>query len=191
VALAASRARSPANVMCATALVMLAARPSLVADISFQLSFVAVAAIMAWFGPVYRLAAGRVRVLNALWATLVVGFVASTATIPLVSRTFGVFSPVGVVLNPLVITTAHLAVAASLVWIAAPLPALEPLFRWLVGGPAWLQNRAIELVAAVPGAAIEWRMPLWMMWTLYALMAAATAWYHLSPRRREPFRLPR
>jgi competence protein ComEC len=190
-ALATSRARNPANVMCATALVMLAVKPGLVGDISFQLSFVAVAAILAWFGPLYRLVAGRSRVANVLWGMLIVGFVASTATLPLVSHTFGVFSPVGVVLNPIVVTTAHLTVAASLVWIAVPWDIWEPVFRWLVVGPAWLQNRTVELVGAVPGAAVEWTMPLWAVWATYAAMAALTAWYHLAPRRREPFRLPR
>ncbi|MDR2890099.1 MAG: ComEC/Rec2 family competence protein, partial [Alistipes sp.] len=54
-ALASSRSRSAVNIMCGTALVMLAVRPGLLFDISFQLSFIAVAAILAWFGPLYRL----------------------------------------------------------------------------------------------------------------------------------------
>lgn len=176
IALASSRSRSATNIMCGTALLMLAVRPGLLFDISFQLSFIAVAAIMAWFPPLYRLVENRYRWLNALWATLLIGLVASTATMPLVSHTFGVFSPFGVVLNPIVILTAHLTVVFSLVWIIAPIPVLEPVFRWLVGAPAWLQNRVVELVGTVPGSAVEWTMPLWMVFAVYAAMIIFTAW---------------
>ena len=195
IALATSQTRGPINIMCGTALVMLAVRPGLVFDISFQLSFIAVAAIMAWFAPLYRLVESRFRLLNALWATLIVGFCASLATMPLVSHTFGVFSPAGMVLNPLVIATAHIIVAASLVWIAAPVPWLEPVFRWLVGGPAWLQNHVVEAVSAVPGAAVEWTMPIWMVFAVYAAMIIFTAWVATVSAKKhaeeDPFVLPR
>lgn len=186
VALMASQTRNPTNIMCATAVVMLAVRPGLLFDISFQLSFVAVAAILAWFSPLYRLLVSRRRGLNALWATLLVGFVASLATMPLVSHTFGVFSPTGIVLNPIVIATAHLVVGFSLLWIAIPAPWLEPVFRWCVAGPAWLQNRVVELVADVPAAAVEWTMPLWMVFAIYAAMIIFTAWLHTRTRHEEP-----
>lgn len=190
-AFAMSATRSATNILCATAFVMLAVSPGMLFDISFQLSFIAVAAIMAWFGPLYRLVESRWRGLNALWATLIVGLTASLATMPLVSHTFGVFSPAGIVLNPVVILTAHLVVVFSLIWIIAPVPFMEPVFRWLVGGPAWLQNRVVGAVANVPGAAVEWSMPLWMVFAVYAAMIIFTAWLCVRPRREEPFVLPR
>jgi competence protein ComEC len=191
IALATSQARNPANIMSGTALVMLAVKPGLLFDISFQLSFIAVAAIMAWFPPLFRLIKSRFRLLNAIWTTLLVGLVASVATMPLVSHTFGVFSPAGIVLNPLVITTAHLTVGLSLLWIALPVPLLEPLFRRLVGGPAWLQNRVVELVADVPDAAVEWAMPLWLVFAVYTVITTLTVWYYARPHRQEPLILPR
>ena len=190
-ALAMSRTRSAANIMCGTALVMLAVKPGLAFDISFQLSFIAVAAILAWFSPLYRLVESRWRGLNALWATLIVGLVASTATLPLVSHTFGVFSPAGIVLNPIVILSAHLVVVFSLIWITAPIPLLEPVFRWLVGGPAWLQNTITGSVARVPGVAVEWTMPLWMVFAVYAAMIIFTAWLASRPQKVEKFTLLR
>ncbi len=188
IALATSQTRGPANIMCGTALIMLTVRPGLVWDISFQLSFIAVAGILAWFTPLYRLVESRWRGLNALWATLIVGLAASLATMPLVSHTFGIFSPAGIVLNPLIITTAHFIVGASLVWIAAPVGVLEPVFRWLVAGPAWLQNRVVATVADISGAAVEWTMPLWMVFAVYAAMIIFTAWVVGRTRREdEPF----
>jgi competence protein ComEC len=169
--------------MCGTAVVMLAVRPGLLFDISFQLSFVAVAAIMAWFGPIYRLLRSRFRIINALWSTLILGFTASLATMPLVSHTFGLFSPAGVVLNPVVVSTAWLTITFSLAWIAAPVSWLEPMFRWLVGGPAWLQNRVVELAATVPGVTVEWTMPGWLMAATYLAMTALTVWFYSKPHR--------
>jgi competence protein ComEC len=194
VALAVSRSHSGVNIMCGTAFVMLAVKPGLLFDISFQLSFIAVAAIMSWFGPLYRLLESRWRGLNALWATLIVGLTASVATLPLVSHTFGVFSPAGIVLNPIVIATAHIVVVCSLVWIIAPVPFLEPVFRWLVGAPAWLQNRVVGAVSDVPGAAVEWTMPLWLVFVIYSAMIIFTAAFHLraattaaKQKKPEPF----
>jgi competence protein ComEC len=202
-ALAASQQRSPANIMCGVAVVMLALWPGLLFDISFQLSFLAVAGIMGWFGPVFGLVRSRWRILNALWSTLIIGGVASLATMPLVSHTFGIFAPAGVVLNPVVIATAWLVIVFSLIWIAFPAAWSEPVFGWLVGGPAWFQNRVVELAAGVPGMALEWRMPAWMVFAIYGAMALLTLWLHsgLQTSRpgtptgdgngNEPFTLPR
>jgi competence protein ComEC len=194
VAFATSRTRSAANIMCGTAVVMLAVWPGLLFDISFQLSFLAVAALIAWFSPIYNALRSDWRVLNALWATLVVGFVASVATLPLVSHTFGVFSPAGVVLNPVVMVTAYAVVVFSLVWISLPAQFWEPLFQWLVGGPAWLQNWVVRSVAEVPGAAVEWRMPAWGVFASYGVMIIFTVWFGARSNRNdtpEPLRLPR
>jgi hypothetical protein len=109
---------------------------------------------------------------------------------PLVSHTFGVFSPVGVVLNPVVILTAHIIVVASLVWIIAPIPFLEPIFSRLIGGAAWLQNRVVGAVAEVSGVAVEWTMPVWLVFAIYAAMIIFTAWFHSRPQKAEPFTLP-
>jgi competence protein ComEC len=183
IALAASRTRSPANIMCGTAVVMLAVRPGLLFDISFQLSFLAVAAIMAWFGPLYALVRSRFRILNALWSTLILGITASLATMPLVSHTFGVFAPAGIVPGGVAIATAYLVIVFSLVWITFPVAAFEPVFRWLVGGPAWRQTRVVELSAGVPGVAVEWTMPGWMVIATYGTMTALTMWFHSKPHR--------
>lgn len=190
-ALAASSGRNSVNIMAGTAFIMLAVNPNRLFDISFQLSFIAVGAIMAWFGPLYRLVACRWKILNALWSILVVSFIASLATMPLVSHSFGVFSIPGIILNPIVILTAHLVVMFSLLWVIAPIPLLEPVFRWLVGGPAWLQNKTVELAAGVPDAAVEYSLPGGWVLAVYAAMIIFTAWLASRPSTEKPFTLPR
>jgi competence protein ComEC len=190
-ALASSSMRNGVNIMAGTAFVMLAVRPLWLFDISFQLSFIAVAGIMAWFSPLYRLFVSRLRGLNALWGVLLVSAVASVATMPLVSHTFGVFSPVGILLNPIIVTTAYVMVGSSLAWIIMPFSFLTPVFRWVVGGAAWLQNRAVELVGGVPSATIEWTMPLWAVFAVYATMIIFTVWLIARPLKEKPFELPK
>jgi competence protein ComEC len=191
VALASSSMRNGVNIMAGTAFVMLAVKPLWLLDISFQLSFVAVAGIMAWFPPLYNLVRSRWRGLNALWGVLLVGAVASVATMPLVSHTFGVFSPVGILLNPIIVTTAYIVVSFSLVWIIMPFSLLAPVFRWVVGGAAWLQNRVVELVSAVPSATIEWSMPTWAVFAVYAAMIIFTVWLVSHQPKEKPFELPK
>jgi competence protein ComEC len=190
-ALASSRPRSGVNIMAGTAFVMLAVKPLWLLDISFQLSFIAVAGIMAWFPALYRLVESRWRGLNALWGMLLVGAVASVATMPLVSHTFGVFSPVGIVLNPLIVLTANVVVCFSLLWIIAPVSWLAPVFEWVVGGAAWLQNRVVELTEAVRGVSVEWQMPTWAVFVVYGAMIIFTVWLVSRPPKETPFELPR
>jgi competence protein ComEC len=190
-ALASSQARSGANIMAGTAFVMLAVKPLWLLDISFQLSFIAVAGIMAWFPTLYRTVESSWRGLNALWGLLLVGAVASVATMPLVSHTFGVFSPAGILLNPLIVLTANVIVCFSLLWIIAPVSWLAPVFRWVVGGATWLQNRVVELAGAVRGATIEWQMPTWAVFVVYGAMIIFTVWLASRPPKQKPFELPK
>jgi competence protein ComEC len=160
-------------------------------DISFQLSFIAVAGIMAWFPTLYRAVESRWRGLNALWGLLLIGAVASVATMPLVSHTFGIFSPVGIVINPLIVLTANVVVGFSLLWIIAPVSWLAPIFGWVVGGAAWLQNRVVELAGAVRGVTVEWQMPTWTVFVVYGAMIIFTVWLASRPPKETPFELPR
>lgn len=175
-AVALSVTRSPVNILCGTAVVLLALRPGLVFDIGFQLSMLAVAGIMCWFPTLYRFVTSRWRALNVLWSTIIIGAVASLATMPLVSHTFGVISPLGVLLNPIVMLTAWAIVGFSAFWIALPIPLLEPVFRWLIGLPAWLQNTVIQSVSRVPGVAIEYTLPFWGTVGVYAIFTGFTIW---------------
>ena len=72
-------------------------RPSVVLDVSFQLSTAAVAAIIYWVAPIYEQNYTRSQILNALLSTILVGVVCTLATAPLVAYWFGRVAVVGVV----------------------------------------------------------------------------------------------
>ena len=157
-ALAASQSRSSLNLLCATASIMLLVWPNYLFDVSFQLSFAAVAGIFLLYRPLYGAVRSRFRAANACWSLFMVGLAATLATLPLVSCHFGRIPLIGLVINPLLILTANVTVLASLVWILTPLPALNGFFSTLIGATAGLQNDLIATAAAQSWASLPLRL---------------------------------
>lgn len=157
------------NILATTAFVMLMCNTRLLFDISFELSFLAVAGIGLWGVPLYRLLTTRYRVVNSLTAVMCVGVASTLATMPLVASTFSVVSLVGVAINPIVILLANIIIACGAVAVAVP--AVAPLAGWA----AELQNRVVEIAAGWPYSHIDYQLSEGAMWGVYAVMAVATA----------------
>lgn len=162
------------NTLATTAFAMLVYRPDYLFDISFQLSFVAVAAILVWGVPIMSsLRSGRAWV-DAFVATMAVGVVSSIATMPLVVHTFGVGSVVGVLLNPIVILCAYVIVILAVAWIVMPIAPLAVV----VGGALSLVgtglNFVVESAAAWRWSAFEITLPAWAVWIIYAVAIVIT-----------------
>lgn len=165
--------RSALNLLSGAAAVMLIVNPNNLFDISFLLSVVAVMGIAIGMEPTMRLLGGEGggRVLRSIKGVVAVGLCSTIATLPLVAYTFGTVSLVGLFLNPFVIVTAEIIVLMGFIWVTLPLEMLEPLFRSVVGGAAWLQNRMVEVAAEFSWAAIEVNPPGWMVAVGYLLLA--------------------
>ncbi|MBO5661199.1 MAG: ComEC/Rec2 family competence protein [Tidjanibacter sp.] len=163
---------SSLNIISAAATMMLLVNPNNLYDISFQLSVVAVAGIMAGYSPMMEfLGPTKHRWLRALWSVVVIGLCSTLATLPIVAHTFGVVSIVGIVLNPLVIVSAQIIVMCGLIWVTLPLGFLEPLARVLIGGAAQLQNLVVSHTASLPWVAVDVAPPAWLMALIYGAMA--------------------
>lgn len=152
-ALAGSSAYRAMNAWSAAALGMLAWNPLWIGDVGFQLSFVAVAAILLWGVPLGRRCRVRWRVVNGAVQTIIVGLTASVATAPLVSHHFGIVPMVGVWFNPLVILLGTLVVAGG-VWVLISPLRLDFVEEGVVR-LAELQNSLAERIATMEGAVAE------------------------------------
>ena len=162
------------NVLAATAFVMLLFRPAWLGDISFQLSFLAVGAILTWGVPLCRrLRTGR-RWIDWPATALVIGGVTALVTAPLVSHTFGVVSLIGPVVNPVAILLAHAVVFAGVIWIVLPLAPLAPAFEAVAGTAARLLNGLAQAAASLPGGAFDLRLTTAQTAACYAVFLAAT-----------------
>jgi competence protein ComEC len=171
------------NILAGTAFVMLIFDTHLLFDISFQLSFIAVAGIILWAMPLYRLWATRFKAINMIIGVLLVGIASTLATMPLVANTFSTISLVGILINPAVILLANVVVLAGVVSLA--FPPLAVVAEWAA---EW-QNRLVEWAAALPYGHFDLTIPEWVMWTIYALFAVATFIFWSAPNEEKELKI--
>jgi len=144
------------NALAFAAWVMLICNPNLLADVGFQLSFLAVLGIVFFQPPLERLPGRLPLVLKAIWSLITVSLAAQLGTFPLTLYYFHTFPTYfwisGVFIVPLVKVILYLGILF--------LPGAElPLWGQLVGKPMkWatqLTNWIVEQFSSLPGGVIE------------------------------------
>lgn len=177
------------NALSAAAFGMLLYNPAWLGDISFQLSFIAVGAILAWGVPLCRRFRTRWRAVNLLVDSFAVGFAASAATAPLISHTFGLVPLAGILLNPPAVLLASVVVLAGMLWVLLPFAPLAPVFEFVLAAATDGIHALAGLAEAVPGGTLEYALGTGPTAGLYLLfvLATAAAW---SREPDEGVRLP-
>lgn len=174
-ALASASTYLAGNILAAAAFGMLLWNPAYLFDISFQLSFVAVAAILAWGIPLCRWTHTRWRGVNLITDGIAISLVSTLATAPLVSHTFGIIPVAGIVASPAAIALSTVVVLGGTLWMLAPAGFLAPAFGVIVGRTANLLNALAARVAEMPGAAIEYTLTQGQTALIYLFFVVATA----------------
>ena len=135
----------PENSLFLTAFIMLAINPYMLFELSFNLSFVAVAAILFVARPIIAMINYR-----GFGKGVVDGVVISTAcvvaTMPLISHSFGVVSLLSIVVTPLALLTSQIMIVCNLAALLLPYSAAQVVAQsatWCGG----VQNRVVELFA--------------------------------------------
>ena len=179
------------------ALVIALLWPGVIADISFQLSFLAVFSIAWGMRQVFRAGAAaekdqlpqeRSRMkpkLRKIGMHLAVPLLATIGTGPLIAHYFGHLSVAGFVSNPIVVpligfVVVPLGLAISFISLAWPelVAPLVSLTDWLL----WLSGRLVEWFANLPFAHISVPAPsVWEIGALY-LLIASLLWLKKSGR---------
>ena len=191
-ALFAGKEHDALNSLAVAAFVMLLWRSAWLGDISFQLSFLAVAFLLAWGMPMQRRFRTRWRWLNAAIGAVVVSVVAGVATAPLVSHTFGMIPLVGILLNPIALLPATVIVLCGTVWMLVPFSFLAPFLRGGIEYSVWVLEAVTRGIERMPGACIEYRLDAPTTVGIYLLFAVATlAMWSVEPRERKSARLRR
>lgn len=185
-ALASGSEYTALNALGAAIFGMLLWNPAWACDVGFRLSVLSVGAILAWGVPLCRrLRTGR-KALDAVIGAYVVGTVASLATAPLVSHTFGIVPLAGILFNPAAIALAAVVVGAGTLWLIAPLPFLAAPLRFVAGHAAEGIDALARLAASLPGGTLEYALPATPAVAAYALFAAATLLAWSTERRSAP-----
>lgn len=177
------------NALAAAAFGMLLWNPNWSGDISFQLSFVAVAAILAWGVPLCRRCRTQWKGLNILIDAYLIGLVATVATAPLVSHTFGIVPLAGLAVNPLATALAGVVVLSGALWMLAPVGLLAPAFGFVAGTAAGWINALARMTASLPYGAADYTLGGWQTAAIYVLFALGTAAaWSAEPKKSIPLR---
>lgn len=154
------REKMSVNTLAFTAIVMLVVNPKSLYDVGFQLSFMAVLAILV-LNPLFaRVIPLHVlqehQWLKAWWGLTTVSISAQVGTAPLVAYYFGTFSTYFLLGNYLVVPLATVVLYLTLAcfitfWWAG-------LQLWLVAALGWvvgMMNRLLEMIGALPKSSVE------------------------------------
>ncbi len=170
------RRSTPINTLSLAALLLLIANPNSLWDISFQLSFASVLAILVYFRLLYGLWKPRFRVLRVLWGWAMVSVAAQLGTAPLVAYHFGRFSCYFLLTNMVVVPAAYLLIGLVVVlFVVTPIPWLQHVLASAVSAIVHVMNAAVSTMAAWPGASIEGiHVTMLQVAIIYLLIAALT-----------------
>lgn len=164
------------------AITMLLFSPHLLFDVSFQLSFAAVFAILLLAPPMQRFL--RVEKMNVVCSyvvnLLILSLVAQLGTLPFVWYYFGLFPVYFLLTNIVVVPLAFVLMSlAVLVWALAAVPFMQGAVALLLKYVVWFMNGYVETIASLPGASLS-LPPLSVAGACLAVLITALLCYSLA-----------
>lgn len=185
------RQRASVNTLAFAALVMLVANPLNLWDIGFQMSFMAVAAILVYYRPIYHALPLQNAITRWLWGLTVVSLSAQIGTAPLVAYYFGRFSCYFILTNFIVIPAATLILyGAVLMFLAIPLPAIQAVIATGIVYVSGFLNTSLGHLSALPGASVEnIRINIWQLGLTYVIIVSFTVLGHYIRQARRQKKL--
>lgn len=148
------------NTLALTAIILLAARPQNLWDVGFQMSFMAMLAIVL-FAPLLYGLLSRERLqhhwlLRWVWGPATVSVAAQTGTAPLVAYYFGRFSCYFLLSSFVVIPCATIVLYATILLLACfSIPTVQFIVGKTLLTVVGFMNTALHRIAHLPGASIE------------------------------------
>lgn len=183
------RRRMSLNALALTVIIMLVINPLSLYDVGFEMSVMAVLAILVCYQPLYGLISQDFllshRVVKWIWAMVVVSCCAQLGAAPLTAYYFGRFSVYFLLTNFIVIplATAVLYLTAAML-MATLLPPVLPCVAKLLAMVVGYQTTMVKWVSDLPGSHIEGiyisRIQLWMVYVFIAAVAVIFYYYFKS-----------
>jgi competence protein ComEC len=122
------------NTLLASAFILTAARPAVIFEAGFQLSYLAVAFIILFYEPLYRVVRLRKKIPDYLWQMVAVSLVAQAGTLALAVRLFNIFPLLFLATNIVVIPISFIVLAlAFLLIVFSAVTPLAAFFAMLLG----------------------------------------------------------
>lgn len=141
------------NMLAASAFFLIAINPSIILEVGFQLSYLAVTGIVFFFEPIYKLLLFKSRVLDWIWSLMVVSFSAQLATFPISIYYFGQFPNYFLLANLIVIPGAMFSLWGGLILIGVhAVPIINTIAGYALKLILFLLVNFIEWVSSLPFA---------------------------------------
>ena len=183
---AVERETSAINSLGIAAVIMLAAHPSSLFDMSFQLSFSAVFFIVVLTPILLEIYEPRNPVGRYIWRVMILSFSAQIGTAPIVMYHFSGFSTYVMLSNLFVVPVMFVIVSMSMsLWLFGWFPLLR---GFLVTALTWLIDTMTTLltrIAQLPYSRIELSLRRgWVIFVIYAVVILVCLWYREKRSRR-------
>jgi competence protein ComEC len=128
------RPASGMNTLLASAFILTAARPAVIFEAGFQLSYLAVAFIILFYERLYRVVRFKKKIPDYLWQMTAVSLVAQAGTLALAVRLFNIFPLLFLLTNLVVIPASFIVLAlAFLLIVFSALTPAAAFFALLLG----------------------------------------------------------
>ena len=173
-----NRNKMSLNTLALTAIIMLVFNPLSLWDVGFQLSFMAVLAILLLYQPIEswipRRLLNKSVLCTKIWGTMAVSIAAQMGTAPLVAYYFGRFSTYFLLTNLIAIPlTIVILYVACLLFILLPFPLLQGWVAKALVTISHLLNTFLSIIASWPGASIEnIDINRWQLLLIYVLFSS-------------------
>jgi competence protein ComEC len=174
--------------LAASAIVLLVYNPSILKNVGFQLSYIAVAGIVFFFPRIYRLMAFKTWFFDKAWALLVVSVSAQLATFPLSIYYFNQFPNLFWATNLLVIPLATLALYSGLAYLAVFwIPFINKIIAFLLDVSLYALNEFVMWISQVPLSVTDGlQLSIFGVTLFYLLIVTAVPAFN-DPRKRYIF----
>ena len=183
------RQRASVNTLAFAALVMLVVNPLNLWDVGFQMSFMAVLAILVYYRPIYHALTLQNTVARWLWGLTAVSLSAQIGTAPLVIYYFGRFSCYSLLANMIVVPGATLILyGAVLMFLTMPIMAVQKLIAVTMVYVSGFLNTSLGSIARWPGASIEGiHINTLQLYLIYIVIISVTvlAYYAMKIRHQK------
>ena len=167
-----SRTPNALNSLSVAAFILLVISPQSLLDISFQLSFISVLAIIVLY-PFYKPYRPQSAWAGFLADFLFMAVAAQTATAPLVAYNFNILPVYFLLTDFVAVPCAYVLLGGSVVfflfYFVAP---IRWLTAWILTFTVEAVNSGLEAIASLPSASIDVYPSVWLTLSIYVLMIA-------------------
>jgi competence protein ComEC len=173
------------NIVAVAAFLQLIINPYDITQVGFQLSYVAVLGIFAFYKPVNEMISPSNRISAGIWSILAVSMAAQLATFPLACHYFNMFPVYFLLTNLIVVPLAAVITYFAVFLLAAGAAGMT--FEWLALPLKWslrFMSGSVEYIQSWPGAVIEpINLPTWQVILVYSAIAGIFIFWVLDFRK--------